>query len=102
LSQAQKQPSLKDFVTKIRTNAGLVPNLDYETRKIRIRIKHMQNKNLKRFYCNKKIRIKQGCEKTTYPKLMLNILKLMRNSTSIYTHWAPNSTMFLKKLPIYM
>jgi hypothetical protein len=33
-----------------------------------------------------------------YLKLMLNKLKIMGNSTFIYTHWAYSS----KKLPIYM
>ncbi len=33
---------------------------------------------------------------------MLNILKVMGNSTSIYTPWAPSSKKFFKKLLIYM
>lgn len=37
-----------------------------------------------------------------YPKLMLNKLKVMRNPTSIYIHWAFNLKKFLKKLPIHM
>ncbi len=35
-----------------------------------------------------------------YQKLMLNRLKVMKNSTSIYTPWAPSSKKFFKKLPI--
>jgi hypothetical protein len=33
---------------------------------------------------------------------MLNKLKVMRKSTSIYTPWVPSSRKFLKKLSIYM
>ncbi|CAK9191410.1 unnamed protein product [Sphagnum troendelagicum] len=33
---------------------------------------------------------------------MLNILKVMGNSTSIYTHWAPSSKKNCKKLPTYI
>jgi len=50
---------------------------------------------------NKKIK-KQGYDKKTYPKLVLNKLKVMGNSTSIYTYWAPSSKKFLKKVPTYM
>jgi hypothetical protein len=34
---ARKQPRLHDFLTKMKTKACLVPNLDHETRKIRTR-----------------------------------------------------------------
>jgi hypothetical protein len=37
-----------------------------------------------------------------HPKLVLNKLKVMGNSTSISTHWAFNSKMFFKKILIYM
>ncbi len=40
--------------------------------------------------------------KKMYPKLVLNRLKVMRNSTFIYTPWAPSSKKFFKKLPINM
>ncbi len=33
LSHAQKQPSLQDFLTKMRTKANFVPNPNHETRK---------------------------------------------------------------------
>jgi hypothetical protein len=33
---------------------------------------------------------------------MLNILKVMKNSTSICTHWAPSLKKFFKKKSIYM
>ncbi len=47
-------------------------------------------------------RIEQGYDKKTYPKLLLNILKVMEKFTFIYTPWAPNLKKFFKKLPIYM
>ncbi len=62
----------------------------------------MRNKNPTRFYCKEEIKIKQSYDKKMYPKLMLNILKVMESSTLIYTHWAPSSKKFIKKLPIYM
>jgi hypothetical protein len=37
------------------------------------------------------------CDKKMYPKLMLNRLKVMGNSTFIYTHWAPSSRNLFKK-----
>ncbi len=40
--------------------------------------------------------------KKTYSKLVLNILKIMGNCTSIYTPWAFSSKKFFKKLPFYM
>jgi hypothetical protein len=45
---------------------------------------------------------KQGYDKKTYPKFVLNILKAIKNSIFIYTLYAPNSRKFSKKLPIYM
>jgi len=36
------------------------------------------------------------------PKLVLNMLNVLGNSTFIYIPWVPNSRKFLKKLPIYM
>jgi hypothetical protein len=44
---------------------------------------------------------KQGYDKKTYPKLVLNKLKVVGNSTSIYTPWAPSSRKFFEKFPIY-
>ncbi len=54
----------------------------------------MQKKNPTRYYCKEEIKTKQGYDKKTCPKLMLNKLKVMKNSTSIYTPWAPNSNFF--------
>jgi hypothetical protein len=36
----------------------------------------------------------------TYPKLVLNKLKVMEISTFIYTFWAPSSKKFFRKLQI--
>jgi hypothetical protein len=51
------------------------------------------NNNSIRFYCKEEIKIEQGYDKKTYPKLVLNKLKVMKNSTSIYTHLAPSSNL---------
>jgi hypothetical protein len=37
-----------------------------------------------------------------YSKSVLNKLKVIKDSTSIYTNWAPNSRNFFNKLPIYI
>jgi hypothetical protein len=60
----------------------------------------MQNNNPTRFYCKEEI--EQGHDKKTYPRLVLNKLKVMGNSTFIYNRWAFSSKEFLKKLPMYM
>jgi hypothetical protein len=69
---AQKQPSLQDFQTKMITRVSLVPNLDHETRKTRIRTPHLKNNNPTRFYCKEKLKIKQGYNQKMYTKLVLN------------------------------
>jgi hypothetical protein len=101
LSQAQKKPKLQDSLTKTRTKASLIPNPNYETRKTK-KMTQVPKKNPTRFYCKEKMKTKQGYDKKKYPKLVLNRLKVMGNPTSIYTHLAPSSRKFLKKLPIYM
>jgi hypothetical protein len=50
--------------------------------KTRTRTQHMQNKNTTRFYWKEEI--EQGHDKKTYPRLVLNKLKVMGNSTFIY------------------
>ncbi len=57
-------------------NASLVPNEDCK----------VQNNNPTRFYCKEETKMKQGQDKKTYQKLVLNKLKTMGNSTSIYTY----------------
>jgi hypothetical protein len=58
----------------------------------------VQDVNAKGFYYKNITKIEQDHDKYMYPKLVLNILKVMSDSTSIYTHWAPSSKKLLKKL----
>ncbi len=62
----------------------------------------MQAKNPTIFNYKNETKIKQGYDNKTYSKLVLNKLKLIKNSTSIYGHWAFISRIFFKKLPTYM
>ncbi len=55
-----------------------------------------------KFYCNIETRIQQGYDKKMYPRLLLNRLKVMRNSTSIYICWTFSLKKNFKKLPTYM
>jgi len=96
VSRAWKQPKPQDFLTKTNTKASLIPNQDRETRKTKTRTWQVQNNNSTRFYYKNETKIEQNYDKKTYPKLVLNKLKVLKNSTSIYTHWAPSSK------PIYM
>jgi len=67
----------------MRTNACLIPNPNHETRKTRIKTWHVQEKNPNFFNYNNKIIIKQSYDKKTYPKLVLNKLKVIKNSIFI-------------------
>jgi hypothetical protein len=40
---------------------------------------------------------KESYDKKTYPKLVLNKLKVRENYMSMYTHWASSSKSLLKK-----
>jgi len=40
-----KTTNITGFSTQKKTKTGLVPNLDHETKQIRTRIRHIQNKN---------------------------------------------------------
>ncbi len=63
----------------------------------------MWNKNPTKFYYNnQKKKKKQGCDENTYSKLVLKGVKVMWDSTSIYTHWAFNSRKFFKKNSTYI
>jgi hypothetical protein len=59
---------------------NLIPNSNF---KIRIKTQHVQNKNSTRFYCKNDIRTKQGYDKKTYPKHVLNRLKIIIGPSSI-------------------
>jgi phenylalanyl-tRNA synthetase alpha subunit len=100
LSQAQKQPQLQDFLTKMKTKANIVPNLNHKTRKIRKKTQQAQTRIQQDFICKKET--KQGYNKKMHLKLVLNKLKVMGNSNSIYTHWEPISKKFFKFFLIYM
>jgi hypothetical protein len=65
------------FLNQDKKKTSLVPNLDHETKKIRIRTQYVQNKNSIKFYCKENIKTWQGYDKKMYPKLVLNILKVM-------------------------
>jgi hypothetical protein len=57
----------------------------------------MQNKNPMIFYCKKEIKTWQGYDKRMRPKLVLNKLKVIENSTFIYTYSTLGSRNFSKK-----
>jgi hypothetical protein len=80
----------------MKTRASIFPNPNCETKQTKTRTQHMQNKNPMKFYCKEEIKIEQGYDKKTYPKLVLNILKVMGNSPSKYTYWAPSSRKFFQ------
>jgi hypothetical protein len=61
----------------MRTRVGLIPKSNCETRKIRTRTQHVNQKF-------NKINYKE--DKKTYPKLMLNILKVMGGPTLRMPH----------------
>jgi hypothetical protein len=77
--------------TTIRTWANLVLNVDCKIRKTRKITWHVQNRNPTRFYCKNETKTEQDYDKKMYPKLVLNILKVIKSPTSIYTLWGPNS-----------
>jgi hypothetical protein len=81
---------------------GLVLNPSHGIKKSKIKIRCVHDMNAKGFYYKNMTIIEQNHDKDTYPKLMLNGLKLMWDFTFIYTNWALSSRKFLKKLPTYM
>ncbi len=97
MSQAQKQPNIQDFPNQIENKDKLNTKSKLWNKKTKTKTWQVQNKNSTRFYCKNEIRIEQSCDKKIYPRLMLNILKVIRNSTFIYTFWAPSSNKFFKK-----
>jgi hypothetical protein len=85
----------------MRTRAGIFPNLNRKIKQTRTRTQHIFFLNPMKF-CKKEIEQGYDIKKKTYPKLVLNKLKLMGNSTFKYTYWAPSSRKFFNKLPTYM
>jgi hypothetical protein len=100
-----KKPSLWDFLNQ-NENKGMFnsksKSKNKKKKKKKTRSQQVQNKNSIGFYCNDETKTKQGCDKKTYQKLVLNKLKVMENSTFIYSHWALSSKNFFKKLPTHM
>jgi hypothetical protein len=64
--------------------------------------KKIKRKNMTCAWCERKRNLFQNHDNNKYPKLMLNILKVVWNFIFIYTYWAPSSRKLLKKPPIYM
>ncbi len=62
----------------MRTNVSLVSNVDHETRKNKNKKTTNVNKNPIRLYYKEET--KQSYDKKTYPKLVLNRPKVMKNS----------------------
>ncbi len=100
MSHAQKQPSLWYLLTKTKTKVGLVSNLGCEIRKTSTRTQYVQNKNSTKFCC--KNNNNNNIITRKHIKLVLNVLKIMGNFNSIYTHWASNSKKIFKKPPTHM
>jgi hypothetical protein len=69
----------------MKTKVGLVPNPNCETKITITKIQHVRIKNPTRLYYKEK-QTKQGYDKKTYSKSMLNTLKVMGDSTFIYTY----------------
>jgi hypothetical protein len=53
--------------------------------------------NAKGLYYKNMKKIEQDHDKNTYQELVLNKLNVICDSTSIYTHWAPNSNKLKNK-----
>jgi len=81
---------------------GLVLNPGHGIKLSKVKTQYVHDMNVKGFYYKNMTRIEQNHDKDTYPKLVLNRLKIIWDSTSIYTNWAPSSRKFLKKFPTYM
>jgi len=65
-----------------------------------------KNKNKKHNTCKTRIqqdfiakKKRKGYDNKRHPKLMLNIIKVMGDLTSIYTYWAPSSRKFFNFQP---
>jgi hypothetical protein len=58
-------------------------------KKTKVKTQCVHNMNAKRLYYKNMTTKKQDHDKDRYPKLVLNRLKILQDSTSIYTHCAP-------------
>jgi hypothetical protein len=80
-----KRIKQQDFQTTW-TKTCLVLNLGHGIKKSKEKTWHVHNVNAKWLYYKNLIKIQQDCDKNTYPKLMLNRLKVTWHYTFIYTH----------------
>jgi len=85
-----KRTKQQDFQTTW-TKLGLVLNPGHGIKKSKVKTQCVHDMNAKRFYYKNMTRIEQNHDKDTYPKLVLNKPKIMCDSTSTYTNWAPSS-----------
>jgi hypothetical protein len=74
--------------------ASLVINPSHKIRKTKTQCMH--NVNAKIFNYKNMTITKQDYDKNIYPKLLLNILQVMWDSTFIYVHWTPSSKKLFK------
>jgi hypothetical protein len=63
--------------------ASLIINSNHRTRKSKAKTQCVHDLNVKAFYSKNITRTEQDHDKNMYPELMLNILKIMWDSTSI-------------------
>jgi hypothetical protein len=73
---------------------GLVLDPGHGMKKTKVKTRCVHDINAKGFYYINMTIIEQDHDKNTYPKLVLNRLKIMWDFTSIYTNWAPRSKKF--------
>ncbi len=102
LSWAQKQLSLWNFLNQDKNKCMLILNPNYETKKNKDKNTINAKQKFNRISLQERNKNKTRLWEETYPKLVLNKLKVMGNSTFIYTYWAHSLRKFLKKLPTYM
>ncbi len=88
-----KRTKQQDFQTTWM-KVGLVLNPGHGIKLSKVKTQYVHDMNVKGFYYKNMTRIEQNHDKDTYPKLVLNRLKIMWDSTSIYTNWAPSSRKF--------
>ncbi len=90
---AEKRIKQQDFQTTW-TKACLVQSLGHGIKNSKAKTRCVHDVNAKVFYYKNMTKIKQDHDKDMYPKLVLNKLKVIWDSTFFYTHWAPSSRGF--------
>jgi hypothetical protein len=86
VSWAWKQSNLHDFLNQNEKKGKPI----FKSRSWNKTIKnknmtHVKKKSKMKFYYEEEMKTEQGYDKKTYSKLVLNILKIIRNSIFIYT-----------------